>query len=68
MMLGIYRQRKGDVQKFINLVGLKGFEKSFPHQLSGGMNQRASLARALVVIQKSFCLTNHLVLLMPLPE
>ena len=45
---GIYKQRKGDVQKFINLVGLKGFEKSFPHQLSGGMNQRASLARALV--------------------
>lgn len=45
---GIYKQRKDDVQKFINLVGLKGFEKSFPHQLSGGMNQRASLARALV--------------------
>lgn len=45
---GIYRQRKDDVQKFINLVGLSGFEKSYPHQLSGGMNQRASLARALV--------------------
>lgn len=45
---GIYKQRKGDVQKFINLVGLSGFEKSYPHQLSGGMNQRASLARALV--------------------
>ena len=45
---GIYKQRKDDVQKFINLVGLKGFEKSFPHQLSGGMNQRASLARTLV--------------------
>lgn len=45
---GIYKQRKDDVQKFINLVGLSGFEKSYPHQLSGGMNQRASLARALV--------------------
>lgn len=44
---GIYKQRKDDVQKFINLVGLSGFEKSYPHQLSGGMNQRASLARAL---------------------
>ncbi len=44
----IYKERKADVDKFINLVGLKGFEKSFPHQLSGGMNQRASLARALV--------------------
>ena len=44
----IYTDRKEDVDKFIKLVGLEGFEKSFPHQLSGGMNQRASLARALV--------------------
>ncbi|MGN0739135.1 MAG: ABC transporter ATP-binding protein [Treponema sp.] len=45
---GIYKERKDDVQKFIELTGLSGFEKSYPHQLSGGMNQRASLARALV--------------------
>ncbi|MBD5159313.1 MAG: ABC transporter ATP-binding protein [Ruminococcus sp.] len=44
----IYKDNKKDVQDFINLTGLKGFEKSYPHQLSGGMNQRASLARALV--------------------
>ncbi len=44
----IYKNRKADVDEFIKLVGLQGFEKSFPHQLSGGMNQRASLARALV--------------------
>lgn len=45
---GIYQQEREEVDRYIDLVGLKGFEKSFPHQLSGGMNQRASLARALV--------------------
>ncbi len=45
---GVYKEKKKDVDEFIDLVGLKEFEKSFPHQLSGGMCQRASLARALV--------------------
>lgn len=44
----IYKDHKDDVKEYINLVGLEGFENSFPHQLSGGMQQRASLARALV--------------------
>jgi ABC-type nitrate/sulfonate/bicarbonate transport system ATPase subunit len=44
----IYKEKKSDVTHFIKLVGLNGFEKSYPHQLSGGMAQRASLARALV--------------------
>ncbi len=44
----VYRENKKEVNEFIKLVGLDGFEKSLPHQLSGGMSQRASLARALV--------------------
>ncbi|HEY4212851.1 MAG TPA: ABC transporter ATP-binding protein [Steroidobacteraceae bacterium] len=35
--------------RYAEIVGLKGFEDSFPHELSGGMLKRAELARALVV-------------------
>ncbi len=40
-------KQDGFVKKLIRTVGLEGFEKFYPHQLSGGMKQRVNLARAL---------------------
>ncbi|MEF3304586.1 ABC transporter ATP-binding protein [Paenibacillus sp. GYB003] len=40
-------ERQERVQKYLDMVGLTGFEHKYPHHLSGGMKQRAGLARAL---------------------
>jgi ABC-type nitrate/sulfonate/bicarbonate transport system ATPase subunit len=45
---GVLKQQRGRIDSALDLVGLSAFANAYPHQLSGGMAQRAALARALV--------------------
>jgi len=45
---GVLQQKKSEVDEFMRLVGLETFANVYPHHLSGGMAQRAALARALI--------------------
>jgi ABC-type nitrate/sulfonate/bicarbonate transport system ATPase subunit len=45
---GVLRHHRHEVEEMLQLMGLEAFAHVYPHQLSGGMAQRAALARALV--------------------
>ncbi|MEM9275548.1 MAG: molybdate ABC transporter permease subunit [Cyanobacteria bacterium P01_F01_bin.143] len=43
------KERRKQIQKYLELMQLQGLEKRYPHQLSGGQQQRVALARALAI-------------------
>jgi len=49
-VLGVPKQNRVHIaQEYLQMVGLEGFENTYPHDLSGGMKQRVGIARALAL-------------------
>ena len=49
-VLGVVKQSRAHVaEEYLQMVGLEGFENTYPHDLSGGMKQRVGIARALAL-------------------
>jgi NitT/TauT family transport system ATP-binding protein len=49
-VLGVAKQNRVHIaQEYLRMVGLEGFENTYPHDLSGGMKQRVGIARALAL-------------------
>jgi NitT/TauT family transport system ATP-binding protein len=49
-VIGIVKQKRVHVaEEYLRMVGLEGFESTYPHDLSGGMKQRVGIARALAL-------------------
>lgn len=44
----VFRKERHRIPDFVRMIGLEGFEKSYPHEISGGMSQRVAIARALI--------------------
>lgn len=53
-------ERDKTAQKYIDLVGLKGFENYYPKQISGGMKQRVGVARMLAISPDIMLMDNPL--------